>query len=134
MAVQRATRVAEFIKEEVGDILLHRLKDARVDVVRVSVTDVEMTRDLRHATVYVSVLGDDEEQDGAITALTRASGYVRSEVGKVLNLRATPEIHFKLDRSIEHGANISALLDRIRHEREASGPQTGGEPSSGESA
>ncbi|HEY9721850.1 MAG TPA: 30S ribosome-binding factor RbfA [Oscillatoriaceae cyanobacterium] len=119
MSVQRSTRVAEAIKEEVGGILLHRLKDARVESAKVSVTDVEVSRDLRHATIFVSVFGDDTAREETLKGLRSAAGYIRSEVGKVVKLRATPEIHFKLDTSIEHGANIMALLDRIKEDRES---------------
>ena len=118
MAFQRQERVAEAIKHEVGDILLHRIKDARVDSARVSITDVEVTRDMRHATIFVSVLGDEEEQEAAIAGLRRASGFVRSELGKAVSLRATPELHFKLDKSLERGANITALLNRIKAEEQ----------------
>ena len=119
MNVHRATRVAEVIKQEVADILLHRLKDARVESSRVSVTDVEVTRDLRHATVHVSVLGDEEQQKATLQGLRSASGFVRSEVGKSVSLRSTPEIHFKLDLSLEKGANILALMNKLQEERAA---------------
>jgi len=114
----RSTRVAEAIKEEVGSILLHRLKDSRVQSERVSVTNVEVSGDLRHATVFVSILGEDEQKQSTLQGLKSASGFVRSEIGKAIKLRATPEVHFKLDNSIEQGANIAALLNRIRHESE----------------
>jgi len=125
MAFQRSERVAEAIKHEVGDILLHRIKDARVDSARVSITDVEVTRDLRHATIYVSILGSEEEQEAAITGLRRAAGFVRSELGKAVSLRATPEIHFKLDNSLERGANITALLNRIKAEEQGANASGG---------
>lgn len=120
MTVQRSMRVAELIKEEVGSILLHRLKDSRVESTRVSVTDVQVTRDLRHATVFVSILGEDEQKEEALKGLRSASGFIRSEIGKAIKLRATPEVHFKLDTSIEQGANIMALLNKIKEDREAS--------------
>ncbi len=118
MAFSRSTRVAEVIKHEVADILLYRIKDARVPSERVSVTTVEMTGDLRHATVFVSILGDEGLQDDILRGLKSASGFIRSEIGKAVKLRVTPELHFKLDRSIEHGANIAALLNRISQERQ----------------
>ena len=124
MAFQRQERVAEAIKHEVGDILLHRIKDARVDSARVSITDVEVTRDMRHATIFVSVLGSEEEQEAAIAGLRRASGFVRSELGKAVSLRATPELHFKLDKSLERGANITALLNRIKAEEQSASEST----------
>ena len=73
---------------------------------------------MRHATIFVSVLGSEEEQEAAIAGLRRASGFVRSELGKAVSLRATPELHFKLDKSLERGANITALLNRIKAEEQ----------------
>jgi ribosome-binding factor A len=113
----RSTRVAEAIKDEVASILLFKLKDVRVPSERVSVTKVEVTGDLRHATVFVSILGDEELQEIAIEGLQSARGYVRSEIGKSVQLRATPEVHFKLDHSLEHGANILALINKINADR-----------------
>lgn len=119
MTGHRSTRVAEAIKEEVGSILLHRLKDSRVHSERVSVTNVEVSGDLRHATIFVSILGEDEEKDEALRGLKSASGFIRSEIGRNIKLRATPEVHFKLDSSLEHGANIAALLARVRAQDDA---------------
>jgi ribosome-binding factor A len=117
MSGHRSTRVAEAIKEEVGSILLLRLKDSRVQSERVSVTNVEVTGDLRHATIFVSILGDDEVKKDTMTGLKSAAGFIRSEIGRNIKLRATPEVHFKIDDSIEHGANIAALLHRIKQEQ-----------------
>lgn len=114
----RSTRVAEAIKEEVGSILLYRIKDVRVPSERVSVTNVEVSGDLRHATVFISVLGDEDVQQEALAGLISAQGFVRSEIGKAIKLRSTPEVHFKLDHSLEHGANILALINKISQERE----------------
>jgi len=118
MTVHRTTRVAEAIKEEVGLVLLHRLKDSRVQSERVSITNVEVSGDLRHATIFVSILGDDELKQEMLQGLKSAAGFIRSEIGRNIKLRATPEVHFKLDNSLEHGANIAALLNRLREERD----------------
>jgi len=125
MSGHRSTRVAEAIKEEVASILLFRLKDSRVQSERVSVTSVEVSGDLSHATIFVSVLGEDEQKQETMQGLKSASGFIRSEIGKNIKLRATPEVHFKLDDSLEHGANITALLNRISQERIAR--EAGGE-------
>lgn len=113
----RQTRVAEAIKEEVGALLLHRIKDSRVHSERVSITNVEVSGDLRHATIYVSVLGNEDEQLEALEGLQSAAGYVRSVLARAIKLRATPEVHFKLDRSIERGAHVLALINRLSQER-----------------
>jgi ribosome-binding factor A len=118
MTVHRSARVAEAIKEEVALILLHRLKDVRVQSASVTVVSVEVTGDLSHATVFVSIMGDDDQKESVFEGLYSAAGFIRSEVGKVIKLRSTPQIHFKLDHSIEHGANIAALLNKIREEKD----------------
>jgi ribosome-binding factor A len=128
MTVHRSARVAEAIKEEVALILLHRLKDVRVQSANVTVVSVEVTGDLSHATVFVSIMGDDDLKESVFEGLYSAAGFIRSEIGKVIKLRSTPQIHFKLDHSIEHGANIAALLNKIREEKDlAAAEQSTGE-------
>lgn len=116
MSRQRAGRVGELIKQ-VASEAIRRLKDPRITGL-VSVTDVEVSGDLSHAKVFVSIYGDEDQQRETLEGLQAASGFVRSQVGREVKLRVTPEIHFRQDRSIEQGANISALLMRIKREQE----------------
>lgn len=117
----RATRVAEAIKEEIASLLLMRIQDVRVNSAAVSITDVEVTGDLRHATVYVSVLGSPEEQQAAMAGLKSATGFVRTAIGQAIKLRATPEIHWKHDASLERGARLNALMSQLAEERAVRG-------------
>lgn len=103
----RRLRLAERIKAEVGDVL-RRLKDPRLGFA--SVVSVDLSGDLRHARIFISVLGDDASKRATMAALEHAKGHVRSEVGRRVRMRHTPEIQFVLDESIEHGARISRLL------------------------
>lgn len=121
MGSQRADRVGEVIKE-IASETIRRLKDPRITGM-VSVTDVEVSGDMSHAKVFVSIYGDEEQQRETLEGLKAAAGFVRTQVGREVKLRVTPEIHFKQDRSIEHGANISALLNRIKREREEQSEQ-----------
>lgn len=116
MANQRAGRVGEVIKE-IASETIRRLKDPRITGL-VSVTDVEVSGDLSHAKVFVSIYGDEDQQRETLEGLQAASGFVRSQVGREVKLRVTPQIHFRQDKSIEQGANISALLNRIKREQE----------------
>ncbi|MCW3490841.1 30S ribosome-binding factor RbfA [Dethiobacter alkaliphilus] len=109
MTDQRAHRVGEEIKREVSSILRTEIKDPRVTGL-ISVTDVAVTRDLRHAKLFISMLGSEEEQQETLSALSRAVGFIRSEIGKRIRLRHTPEISFHLDKSIEYGAHINKIL------------------------
>src|SRR5690606_20472172 len=85
----------------------------------VSVTDVELSGDLRHAKVYVSVYGSEEERQAALSGLQNAQGFVRTELGRRIRLRHTPEVQFRFDPSIERGARVHELLRQVRGERPA---------------
>lgn len=114
MVRQRSRRVAVAIKEAVSQLLLEEMKDPRIGFV--SIVDVEVSDDLRHANIYASVLGSDEEQHQTMQGLQAGQGFVRSRLGEMLRLRYTPEITFHLDDSIEHGAHISRLIKRLHED------------------
>ncbi|MCI1857932.1 MAG: 30S ribosome-binding factor RbfA [Sporolactobacillus sp.] len=115
MAKLRVHRVAEQMKKEMSDIIERRLKDPRIGFV--TVTGVEVTGDLQEATIYISVLGDEEKQTATMEGLTKAKGFIRSEIGRRIRLRKTPEIQFKFDRSIEYGSHIDRLINDL-HRRD----------------
>src|ERR671914_1302654 len=117
-AHRRSERVAEGIREEVATFLAEDVKDPRV-VGLVTVTGVEVTRDLRHAKVFVSIMGSDDERAATLEGLESAAGHLRSRVGRALRLRVAPEITFKYDDSIARAAKIESLLAELR-ERPAS--------------
>ncbi len=108
----RPERLAEAIKKEVSELLRGELKDPRIGFV--SITSVDVTKDLRYAAVFASVYGSPAEQKATIEALQNAQGYIRSELGKRIRLRHTPEITFKLDESIERGSRLIALMEKVR--------------------
>jgi len=110
MATNRINRINEEVRRELSDIL-RDLKDPRVPMMT-SVVSVSVTADLRYATVYVSIFGNEEEKKNALKALKNAAGFVRRELGHRLNLRYTPEIIYKEDSSIAHGARINELLHK----------------------
>lgn len=110
----RANRVAEQIKKELGEIFQKQLKDPRIGFA--TVTDVEVTGDLQQATVYVSILGNEEQKRETMVGLEKAKGFIRTEIGKRLSLRHTPEVIFKLDESIERGTRIAQILKQLHNE------------------
>jgi ribosome-binding factor A len=113
-------RVAGQIKKEISDIIRDEIKDPRVTNAITTITDVQVSRDLSHAWVYFSVLRDnDDEKEIIIQALDKASGFIRTEVGKRIRLRHIPEIHFVFDQSIEYGAHIDKVLKKIIPEKES---------------
>lgn len=110
----RTNRVAEQMKKELGDILNRKLKDPRVGFV--TVTDVEVTNDLQIAKVYVTVLGDEKEKEESLQGLSKAKGFIRSEIGRRIRLRVVPEISFEFDKAHEHGTHIDAILRKLNQE------------------
>ena len=122
---RRTDRVAEAIREEVALYLRQEAKDPRIGFV--TVTAVEVTRDLRQAKVFVSVMGSDEERRATLQGLESAAGHLRSRIGRVLRLRVAPEITFRYDDSVARAAKIEALLAEIKQP-----PATGDRPSGDE--
>lgn len=111
MAKIRAGRVGEQIKKELSQLIQSELKDPRIGFV--TVTGVDVTNDLSQAKVYLSVLGDNEQKNNTLKALEKANGFLRSELGKRIRLRHTPELIFKFDESIAYGSHIEKLLGEI---------------------
>ncbi len=108
---KRSERVADQLRIEVADILAKKSKDPRLH--SVTVTDVEVTKDLRIARVYVSILGSQDEEPGILKALASASGFVRSELGRRLELRYTPEVKFWADSNGPRAERILKILDNL---------------------
>jgi ribosome-binding factor A len=118
---KRPKRVADMIKNEIALLLLRKVKDPRLT--SVSIVDAEVTRDLRRATIYYSVLGDDKQVKKAADGLDRAKGFIRSHLARELGLRVTPELVFKRDLSMEHQEKMERLLKEINVDAES--PETG---------
>ncbi|MBX9686393.1 MAG: 30S ribosome-binding factor RbfA [Candidatus Obscuribacterales bacterium] len=112
MSTPRNLRVAQSIKRELSDIILRGLKDERVSGI-VSVTDVECSSDCRRAKIFISVFGEEEQQQNTMDALNDHAGEIRGEICRRLQLRFAPDISFKLDNSLERGAKVSALINKI---------------------
>ncbi|WP_172369681.1 30S ribosome-binding factor RbfA [Sporosarcina jiandibaonis] len=111
---KRVNRVAEQMKKELGEIILQRVKDPRIGFV--TVTDVEVTGDLQNAIIFISVLGNDSEKEATLQGLDKAKGFIRTEIGKRIRLRVTPEIEFAFDESIAYGNRIETLLTQVNNE------------------
>ncbi|RDW19522.1 ribosome-binding factor A [Oceanobacillus arenosus] len=108
MSELRANRIAEQMKKELGEILTRKLKDPRVGFV--TVTDVEVTGDLQQATIFISVLGDEKQKHETLTGLAKAKGFIRTEIGRRIRLRKTPELIFEFDEAFEYGNRIDTIL------------------------
>ncbi len=108
----RPGRLAEAMKKEISDILRSEIKDPRIGFV--TITAVDVSPDLRHAKIYASVLGGGDQRKATAEALNRATGYIRSEIGRRIRLKHTPEISFQLDDSIERGTRVIRLMEEVK--------------------
>lgn len=114
MARVRVGRVGEQIKKELSQIIQTDVKDPRIGFI--TVTAVDVTNDLSQAKVFLSVLGTEDEKDDSLKALAKATGFIRSELGKRIRLRKVPELLFKMDTSIDYSSRIESLIQQINKE------------------
>lgn len=115
MSERRQQRVAAEIERRASQFIREELKDPRIGFL--TITGVEVNSDLTHATIFVSVLGDDDEQRDTMRALDRAKGLVKRDIGDWLRIRTTPDIIFKQDTSIERGTRILQLMKGLDTEK-----------------
>jgi ribosome-binding factor A len=120
---KRTERVDELLREEIGAILARDVQDPRIGFA--TITDVETSPDLRHARVWVSVIGPDAERAETIGALERAMGFVRHELGRRLHIKRIPELHVRLDGSAERGTRLLRLLSDLEEGRAPDDPPEG---------
>lgn len=112
MNIKRVNRISEEIKKVLSELLYNGIKDPRISPMT-TITKVEVTRDLRYARIYVSVLGNQEDKKNTIEGLESAKGFIRKEIGSKIDLRYIPEPIFHLDESIEQGIYMSKLIEEV---------------------
>ena len=108
---QRTERVDELLRQEIGALLAKEIADPRIGFA--TITDVETSPDLRHAKVWVSVIGGKADRDETLRALQQSMGFVRHELGRRLRIRRIPELHVRLDDSAERGTRVLHLLNEL---------------------
>lgn len=108
----RSQKVSQEILELLSSILVKELKDPRIDSL-VSITDVQVTKDLSYATIYISKIASPEEKREILEILNNAKGFLRSILSKKMKLRSVPELKFELDNSLEYGQKIESILNQI---------------------
>ena len=108
---RRMERVNQLLREELSHLAQRQLKDPRLGAL-MTITEVDVSPDLRHARVYVSVMGEADEQQAAIEALSAAAGFLRRGLRGRLKLRNIPDLHFHHDRAMEHGSHLLNLIDQ----------------------
>jgi ribosome-binding factor A len=125
---RRVERVASMIRREISEMLVGGIKDERVSLGMVSVTNVEVAGDLQHCKIFVSIFGSDEDRAEAMAGLKSASAFVKGELSRRLKMRRTPDLLFVLDRGLERGTNVLGLLNKLEEERQEKGePPEGSE-------
>lgn len=111
MARVRIEKLQELIKQEISKIIITDLKNPNIGFV--TVTNVELTNDLRHAKIWFSLMGSTEVQKQTLQALQHSLGFIRSELGKRIRLKFMPELHFQSDKSLDYSDHIQKLLLQI---------------------
>jgi ribosome-binding factor A len=127
MSRKRVARLNEQLKRELTALLQFEVRDPRIGMV--TITDVEVSPDLYHARVYYTLLGGPDERARALEGLRAAAGFLRTEIGRRMHIRRTPELHFALDETLDHAARIEQLLREARGDspRAADGDSDGGD-------
>ncbi len=128
MSERRRQQVADLLRDHISEIIQREMRDPRLAFV--TITRVEVSPDVRFAKVFASVYGDENAQKDGIVALTRATGFVRRELGARLEMRFVPELSFRLDRSMAHAESVARLLEQIdKDERDRRRNDGGASPS-----
>ncbi|MBI2252563.1 MAG: 30S ribosome-binding factor RbfA [Armatimonadetes bacterium] len=115
MSIQRLAKIKELIKQEIS-LIIPQLKDPRLHLCFITVTDAEVSPDLKYAKIFVSILGEEDKKKKILEGLSSACGYIRGELAKRISLRNIPQIVFKFDSSIERGSRIFELLAQVKDE------------------
>lgn len=113
MANYRGGRINEEIKKDVSNTIQNKIKDPRLTAM-VSVTDVEVTRDLSYAKVFVSIFGTDEQKSEALRILKASNGFIRKEIGKNVKLRHVPQVIIELDETLDKASHLEDLFHKIK--------------------
>lgn len=115
MSSHRNHRLAGEIQREISQIIRDQLKDPRIGFI--TVTDVEVSGDLRHAKIFISILGNDNVKQESLNGLTKATGFIRTELAKRISLRYIPELYFKVDKSLDYSEKINSILAKVKKEQ-----------------
>lgn len=132
MQYRRKDRVGDLLKREIAQIVQNQLKDPGLGFV--TITGAKLSADLKQARIFYSVLGDEDSKKRTASALKRASGFIQNEVGRNLKLKYTPEVFFEFDGSVEYGAHIEELIERIHRTEGTEGQKEGQDQEPNDSA
>lgn len=119
----RTTRVNELLRAEISELILREVKDPRVTEGLVTITEIRVSPDLHHATVFVSHMGTEEQREKALAGLQKAAPFMHRELVHRLKMRAIPNLQFRFDPSIERGAHLSDLIRKVSNENREHPPE-----------
>jgi len=123
MSSQRPGRVQEAIRQEVSRIVHSEMKDPRIGFI--TITKVELAKDLRYARIYFSILGEDKDKKLALKGLNSAKGYIKGLLADRISLRFMPDIVFVIDESMEHAKHIYGIIEKLKKEKGDAGSNSG---------
>ena len=112
----RLEKLTHLVMRRAGEVITHELVDPRLGFV--TVTRVKLSRDLRHAVIYYSVVGSDADRSKTAHALEHARGHIQSQIARAMRTRVTPQVRFEFDKGVEGSIRVSEILSRLRQERE----------------
>ncbi len=115
---RRIEKVSALLKRELSQILMNDLEDQRLHNSMITITEVQVSGDLQHCKIFVSIFGQEEYKEDVLIALEAAKGFLKGELGRRLKMRRTPDIIFKLDRGFEKGSSVLNLLGKLEEERQ----------------
>ena len=116
---RRVEKVAALIRKEMSQLLMSGLRDHRIDSTMITITDVEVSGDLQHCKIFVSIFGDSNQKNAVFSELEASKVFLKGELGRRLQMRRAPEVVFKLDRGMEKGTPVLDLLGQLENERKA---------------
>ena len=114
---RRIEKVSALIRKEMSQLLLNGIRDERVQTSLITITEVDLSGDLQHCKIFVSIFGEAIKQDEVFSGLEASAGFLRGELGRRLKLRRAPEVIFKLDKCVDKGIKVLGLLDQLEQER-----------------
>ncbi len=121
---RRVERVSALIRREVSELLISGIRDDRIHKAMITITDVEVSGDLQHCKIFVSIFSDNDIKDEVLRGLDAASGFVRGELARRLQMRRAPEVTFHFDRGLEKGQSVLNLLSKLEKNRSQANDKT----------
>ena len=116
---RRVEKLAALLKREVSELLVNGVRDERIHQAMITITSVEVSGDLQHARIFISLFGEEKKKDQVLVGLEEAKGFIRPELARRLQMRRSPELVFKIDKGMTKGPEVLDLLNALELERKS---------------